>query len=35
MNDHELDDVLNQWDAPAAPPTLRETVRAGRHQQQT
>ena len=29
MNDQELDDVLNQWDAPAVPPTLRENVRAG------
>jgi hypothetical protein len=29
MNDHELDDLLNQWDAPAAPRTLRENVRTG------
>ena len=29
MNDHELDDMLNQWDPPAVPPTMRENVRAG------
>ena len=29
MNDHELDEMLNQWDTPAAPPILREKVRAG------
>jgi hypothetical protein len=29
MNDTELDDMLNQWDAPPAPPSLREKVRAG------
>jgi hypothetical protein len=29
MNDHELDDMLNQWDSPAVPPTLRESVHAG------
>ena len=29
MNDHELDDMLNQWHTPAVPPTLRENVRAG------
>src|SRR6185503_4712681 len=29
MNDQELDDMLNQWDTPAVPPTMRENVRAG------
>ncbi len=29
MNDTELDEMLNQWDAPPAPATLREKVRAG------
>jgi hypothetical protein len=29
MNDHELDDMLNQWDTPAVRPALRERVRAG------
>jgi hypothetical protein len=28
MNDTELDEMLNQWDAPAAPASLREKVRA-------
>jgi len=32
MNDRELDDMLNQWDKPAAPPALREKVRAGFHE---
>jgi len=29
MNDTELDDMLNQWDAPPVPASLREKVRAG------
>jgi len=29
MNDSELDDMLNQWDAPPVPSSLREKVRAG------
>lgn len=29
MNDDELNEMLNQWDAPSAPPTLRQKVRAG------
>ena len=29
MNDQELDEMLNQWNAPAAPPSLRENLRAG------
>jgi len=29
MNDHELDEMLNQWDAPTPRPELRERVRAG------
>jgi hypothetical protein len=33
MNDQELDDMLNQWDAPGVPPSLRENVRAGFRQQ--
>src|SRR5262249_2512578 len=29
MNDQELDDMLNKWDTPAVPSSLRENVRAG------
>jgi hypothetical protein len=29
MNDSELDEILNQWSAPSAPPSLRKRVRAG------
>jgi hypothetical protein len=29
MNDQELDEILNQWSAPPAPPSLRDRVRAG------
>ena len=29
MNDTELDELLNQWSAPAAPASLRENVRSG------
>lgn len=29
MNDTELDEILNQWSAPPASPSLRESVRAG------
>jgi hypothetical protein len=29
MNDSELDEILNQWSAPSAPPSLRRRVQAG------
>jgi hypothetical protein len=29
MTDAELDEILNQWSAPPAPPSLRDRVRAG------
>jgi hypothetical protein len=29
MTDAELDEILNQWTAPSAPPSLRDRVRAG------
>lgn len=29
MNDTELDEMLNQWDAPGAPASLRGRVQAG------
>jgi hypothetical protein len=31
MNDTELDELLDKWNAPAAPESLRERVRAGFH----